>query len=102
MNGSPIPIARPVAVSMPIPVAWTAIKSVPVIAVIPRAGADERAAYEPARPIVTVRRASIRIITVVSIRANRRWAYDCGNGTNSNTHGNLSVSTSCHDKEQNS
>jgi hypothetical protein len=102
MNGRPIPIAWPVAVSMPIPVAWTAVKSVPIRAVIPGAGADEPAAYEPARPIVAVRRASVRIIAVVSIRANRRWAYGCSNRTNSNAHGNLGVSAFCHDKKQNS
>jgi hypothetical protein len=87
---------------MPIPVAWPAVKSVPIISVIPRAGTDERAAYKPARPIVTVRRASVRIIAVVSICANRRWAYGGGNRTNSNAHGNLGMGASCHDKKQNS
>jgi hypothetical protein len=42
--------------------------------VIPRPCADKHAAYEPVRPIVAVRRARIRVIPIVSIRANGRSA----------------------------
>jgi hypothetical protein len=43
------------------------------VSVIPGPGADEHSAYEPVRPVIAVRRASIRIIVVVSVRAHR-WS----------------------------
>jgi hypothetical protein len=42
--------------------------------VIPRAGADEHAIKKPIWAVVAVRRTSIRIIIVVAVSANRRWA----------------------------
>jgi hypothetical protein len=44
------------------------------ISVIPRAGADEYAASEPVRTVVAIRRASVRVISVVAVRANRSRA----------------------------
>jgi hypothetical protein len=42
------------------------------VAVIPRPGADEHSTSKPAGPIEAVRRAGVRIIIVISIRAHRR------------------------------
>ena len=41
----------------------------------PRAGTDEQPAGEVARTVVTIRRAGIRVIPVVSVSANRGWAH---------------------------
>jgi len=67
--------SRPIAVS-PTAVGPTgpSIVAASVPAVVPRPRADKHAPYEPVRPIVAVRRARIRVIWVVSIRANRRGA----------------------------
>jgi hypothetical protein len=55
-------------------------------AVEPGAGADEHATHKPIWPIVTVRRAIIRSIVEIPIRANRRhpnvdgnlgWGHGC-------------------------
>jgi hypothetical protein len=40
----------------------------------PRASTDEHATGEVARTIVTIRRAGIRVIPIVSVRADRSWA----------------------------
>jgi hypothetical protein len=57
--------------------ARASIKSrVPVVAVEPRAGADEDAAAEPFWTVVAVRRAGIRCIGIVSVRADRRTRDD--------------------------
>ena len=45
-----------------------------VRAMKPRAGADEYAASEPVRTVVAIRRASVRVISVVAVRANRSRA----------------------------
>jgi hypothetical protein len=45
--------------------ATVAVSATSPISVIPGAGADEQAAYEPARPVITVRGASIRRIRVI-------------------------------------
>jgi hypothetical protein len=54
----------------------TAISAIPEPArmspVIPRARANKHAVYKPVRTVITVRRASIWIVVIVSIRANRR------------------------------
>jgi len=50
------------------------VVATPVIAVIPGAGADEDAAGEPVRSVVSVRSAVVGIIVVVAIGADWRWA----------------------------
>lgn len=44
-----------------------------IIAAGPRAGADKDAAGEPAWPIVAIRRARVRVISVVAVGAHARW-----------------------------
>jgi hypothetical protein len=65
-----IPIAVPAA---PIKTATIPARMTP-IPVIPGAYANEYAVHKPFRPIVAVRRAGVRIIVIISIGANRRWA----------------------------
>jgi hypothetical protein len=48
--------------------AWAAIKSPK-----PWAGADKNTAREVTRPVVTVRRARVRSISVVAVFAHRGW-----------------------------
>lgn len=43
------------------------------IRVVPRADADEHAVHKPLGPVIAVRRAGVRIIIIITIRANRRW-----------------------------
>ena len=40
----------------------------------PRAGTDEQTTGEPARTVVTVRRAGVGVIAIVSVGADRSWA----------------------------
>jgi len=49
--------------------------SPPVVAVIPGTGADEDAADEVVRPVVSIRSTSVRIIAVITIRADWRAGY---------------------------
>jgi hypothetical protein len=59
--------------------------------VIPRSCADEDAVYEPARAIVAIRSAGIRIIGVITIGANWSSADADANGTNSDSDNNSGV-----------
>ena len=52
-------------------VAAAPVKTMSIIAVIPRPGADEDTARKPLRPIVTIRRARIGIISIVAVGACR-------------------------------
>ena len=56
---------------------------------IPRTGTDEDSAYEPARPIVAIRSASVGRITVVAVSASG-WSISIGRGiprsADSNSH----------------
>jgi hypothetical protein len=40
----------------------------------PRAGTDEQTTGEPARTVITVRRAGVGVIPIVSVGADRSWA----------------------------
>jgi hypothetical protein len=51
--------------------AWTT----PIAAVIPRAGTDEDSAGEPARTVVAIGRACVRIIGIVAVRADRSRSH---------------------------
>ena len=73
-----------------------------VAAVEPRASADEDAADEVVRPVIAIRGAGVRIIAVVTVGANRRWADGAVDGTYSNGHANLRVSAARGGKKQNS
>ena len=50
------------------------IVAVSIIAVIPGAGADEDTAYEPIRSVEAIGCAGVRIIIVVAVGADWRWA----------------------------
>src|SRR5208337_4402432 len=81
--GVSLPIAvSPTTVAVPGP----AIVAAPVPAVIPRPRADKHAAHKKVRPIVTVRRAGIRVIPVISVRANGRGANPGVHRADSNSH----------------
>src|SRR5258707_2502983 len=79
-----------VAAAAIIPVATVTTVAAAVVAasvgVIPGAGSDEDAAGEPIRSVESVGRASVRIIVVVAISANWRWAV-IGRGANSDAEG---------------
>lgn len=63
------------SVVAPAPIVSVAPAAAPSMSpAIPGAGADEHAAGEPVRPVVTVRRASVRIISVVAVSTRRRYA----------------------------
>ena len=72
-------VAYATAIASPTVVPAAAIVSAPAIVptatpitVIPGAGADEEATDKPARPIVAIGRASIRVIVVIAPRTHRR------------------------------
>jgi len=54
------------------------IASIAIIGAVPRTCADEDSANEPARTIIAIRRASIRIIAIVAIGANGRRSVGVG------------------------
>ena len=73
-NSTVVRYATAVSISRPSPIS-TAV-SAPVatatpVAAIPGTGADEHATDEPARSVVPVRRASVRIVRVIAIGTNR-------------------------------
>ncbi len=93
-----IPITWPISISRPVPVAITrtAVETArPIVSVIPGASADKYAANKPVRPVIPVWSASVRIIAVVSIRANRRRPDARDNRSYANTNRHLSRSASC-------
>jgi hypothetical protein len=62
-------VAVPI-ITMPIiamPIKAPAVISRSVISVVPRPGADEDAAYEVFRPVVSIRSASIRVVIVIAV-----------------------------------
>jgi len=56
---------------------------------IPRTGADKHAAYKPVRPVISIRRARIRIIVIVAVRAGWRSANVTIARAPSNSHSHL-------------
>jgi len=89
----PVTVSRMAIVTVPI--AWT-IEAATIVAVIPRPGTDEDAAYEIIRSVITIRGASIRIVAVITIRTNGRRPNARNHRTDSNAHGNLSMSAACY------
>lgn len=68
---------------------------------VPRTCADKDAIHEPARTVVAVRSASIWIIRVVTIGANRSRANAGNYGTYANADRDLRMSTSSEGEKQN-
>lgn len=90
-----VSVAGPIAVASTIesrmaPITVTVVAMAP-IAVIPGAGTDEDAAYKVVRAIVAVGGASVRIITKVAIRADRRRSDGDADGAYSNADSNLGM-----------
>jgi hypothetical protein len=97
-----ISIPGPIGRNRPITVSWMPVNRPTIVAVIPRARADENAACEPARPIITVRRASVRIVAIISVSTNRRRSNAGNDRPNTDANTNLCMSTASQCKKQDS
>jgi hypothetical protein len=89
-----IAIVASVAVSITtaiVTIPGTPIKAAPVIAVIPGTCSDEHAVREVARPVKPIRGARIRIISVISIGADRSHANAHRTYSDSNADAHLGV-----------
>lgn len=88
------------AVSIPVAAAPVPAAIAPTAAptpVIPGTCADEDAACEPLRTVVTIRGASIRIVSVITPIANRGSISDRrGNHRRPNSHANRNLGICCH------
>ena len=72
--GAAVTIAATVAITAAIPAAMPIPSAPPPmtpVAAVPWASADKHAADEPARAVVAIRRAGVRIVTVITIWADR-------------------------------
>ena|SRR5438105_4748343 len=80
--------------------AWAAIKTttvvtVPsVVAVEPRSSSDENASDEVVRAVIAVGNASVRVVAIVAISADRSRTYICRANTNADNH-SLCVGERC-------
>ena len=66
-------IMIPVAVPCATVVAPAIEAGMTVIPVVPRAHANEYTVYKPLRPVITVGRAGVRVIIIITIGTNRGW-----------------------------
>jgi hypothetical protein len=101
--GTSISITRPsVAVTVATTIAVNPAISIAITTTEPRAGADEEAAAKPRRAIISVRRAGIRGVTVVAVRAHgsRVTVPPIHRATDSNPNRNLSVRIRCGGEQQ--
>ena len=64
--------------AIPTPAFTTPTPAIMTEAVVPRARTDKHASYEPIRSVVAVRRASVRIVIVIAISADRSGAVIAG------------------------
>jgi hypothetical protein len=92
-----ISVSAPVPIATAIAVAPAAIAAAPAV---PRSDADEGAAHEPARPIIAVRRASVRIIRVVAPLTGRGTIFGVsvsgiGNHRGSDSHSHCNLGLCC-------
>jgi hypothetical protein len=89
---SAISITWPVTIPGSISITGATIIAVSVIAaVIPRASADEHAAYKPVRSVIAIRRAGVGIISVIAIRADGSCTDARIHWADADAHGNLRV-----------
>jgi hypothetical protein len=78
----------------------TVVTSATVEAVEPRAGSNEDAAREPARAVVAIRRARIRVIWVVAVSADRSGTVSRANSnSDSDADSYLRVRVRCSDQK---
>ena len=98
-------IAAATIVAMPVVAASiiaATVETAAVVAVIPRTSADEDSAGEVVRSVVAVGRAGVRIVAVVTVGADRRWANGAVNGAYADANANLGVGAARCGKKQNS
>jgi hypothetical protein len=69
----------------------TTVEAMAITAVEPGAGADEDTTGEVVRPVITVRSAGVRSVTVVTVGADRRRADCTVDGAYPDAHPNLRV-----------
>ena len=74
------PVNSRVTPSRAAPVSGTSVEA----AVIPRTSSDEESTVKPARPVISVRRARVWVISIVAVGANGSWP----NVARSDTHAN--------------
>jgi hypothetical protein len=96
-NAAAIPYA--IAAAIPVTTAVSVAATIAVapattpVTVVPGTGTDEEATNEPARSVVSIRGASVRVVVVVAPAANRSRAVTIVTvpGANPNAYTNLSV-----------
>jgi hypothetical protein len=81
-----VPVVAAVVIATPASV--VAVSATAIVAVVPRAGADKDATDEVVRTVKAIRYASVGVVAIVSIRANRSRA-------DSDANGNLSTGVAC-------
>lgn len=91
---APIPSATIMAVSI---IAATVV----AIAAIPGTGPDEEATNKVIRSVIAIGRASVGVITVIPVSANRRGADSNANWTDSDAYRNLGFGLTCCGGEDN-
>jgi hypothetical protein len=97
-----INIPRPRAVTRPVAIPRMPVNWPSVVAVIPRARADENAPREPARSVIAIRRASVRIVAIISVRTNRCRSNTGNDWPNTKANGDLCLGAASQCKKQNS
>src|SRR5712664_3985667 len=70
-----------------------------IAAAVPRAGADEDAADKVVRTVEAIWGAVVRVVVIVSVRANRSYADVAVTRADSNVKGNLSLCVACSEHE---
>jgi hypothetical protein len=84
-------------------IAATTVESAAVVAAVePGTGADEDATGEVVRPVVAVRSASVRIVAVVTVSADRRGADGAVHGAYTDAHAELRLGGACGKKKNSS
>src|SRR6266403_2137885 len=90
-------------VKTPIVSTTAAIVAVPATAVVaaavPRAGADKDAADKVVRAVKAIRGAVVRVVVVVSVRANGSYTDVAVARVDSNVEGNLCLCVTCSEHE---
>ena len=80
------------SVAVPSTVIRAPIKTRPIVAVIPRTSPDKHATDEPLRTVIALRCASVRIIGIVTVGAQRRRTDISGSDADPNPNRNSGVS----------
>lgn len=99
-----VPVMIPTTAMIPITTAivTAAVERTPVESMEPRAGTDEYSVHEVIRAPISVGRASVRSVRVVTVGANRRCTDRHSYRTNSDPHSYLRARHCAHRERQNS